>query len=138
GQEYFENSVKTTGLEAKQYLEARAKVRKLQADFTALLDRERIDAVVAPTNGPAWLTDLINGDNSGQGCSTFAAVTGFAHITVPAGLVFGLPVGISFFGRANDEGNLIRMAYAFERVAMARRAPRYTPRSAPHAPYASA
>jgi amidase len=137
GQEYFENSVKTTGLEAKEYLEARAKVRKVQAEFTALLDRERIDAVVAPTNVPAWLTDLINGDNSGQGCSTPAAVTGFAHITVPAGLVHGLPVGFSFFGRANDEGNLIRMAYAFEQAAKARRPPRYMPRSAPHTPYAS-
>jgi amidase len=134
GQEYFEDSAKTDGLQNKDYLEARAKVASVREEFTKLMDAAGIDAVVAPTNNPAWLTDLINGDNFGQGCSGPAAVTGFPHITVPAGLASGLPVGFSFFGRANDEGKLIQMAYAFEQTAKARRAPRYWQRSTPNPP----
>ncbi|MDZ7637347.1 MAG: amidase [Bryobacterales bacterium] len=132
GQEYFENSAKTDGLDSKEYLEARAKVGKLRAAFTERMDSERIDAVVSTTSDPAWLSDLVNGDNGGQGCSGPAAITGFPHITVPAGLVHGLPVGISFFGRANDDGKLIGLAYAFEQRTKARRAPRYWERSVPY------
>ncbi|MBK9168229.1 MAG: amidase [Bryobacterales bacterium] len=132
GQEYFENSAKTGGLSEKAYVQARESVGKVTREFTALLDREKIDAVVCPTNTPAALTDLVIGNNSGQGCSTPAAVTGFPHITVPGGFVHGLPVGFSFFGRANDEGRLIGMAYAFEQAATARRPPQYFSRTAPH------
>jgi amidase len=134
GQEYFEMSVKTGGLQEKEYLEARAKVEKARQDLTALMDRERLDALVATTDSPAWLTDLINGDNYGQGCSGPAAVTGFPHITVPGGLAEGLPVGFSFFGRANDEAHLIGLAFAFEQATKARRPPLYRPRSGPGAP----
>ncbi|MCL4797100.1 MAG: amidase [Bryobacteraceae bacterium] len=132
GQEYFEMSAKVGGLDDKPYLEARAKVEKARKEFTALMDRERLDAIVATTNTPAWLTDLVNGDHFGQGCSTPAAVTGFPHITVPGGLAEGLPVGFSFFGRAHDDERLIAFAYAFEQLTQARRPPRYRPRSAPN------
>jgi amidase len=134
GQEYFEMAVDLGGLEEKEYVEARARVEKVKLEFTALLDRERIDAVVATTTGPAWVTDFVNGDNSGQGCSGPAAVTGFPHVTVPGGLAEGLPVGFSFFGRGGDDGRIIALAYAFEQAANARRKPQYWARSAPHAP----
>jgi amidase len=89
------------------------------------MERLGLDALVAPTGTPAWPTDLANGDNSGLGCSTPAAVAGFPHITVPAGWVLGLPVGLSFFGRAWSEPVLLRLAYAFEQATRARRAPRF-------------
>lgn len=131
GQEFFEMAAKAGGLDDKPYLEARAKVEKAKTDFVALLDRAGVDAVVSTTDGPAWITDLINGDNYGQGCSTPAAVTGFPHITVPAGLAQGLPVGFSFFGRPHDEARLLSLAHAFEQATHARRPPRYWARTAP-------
>lgn len=132
GQEYFERSAKTDGLTAKEYLEARERVARVKVEFTRLLDANALDAVVCATGEPAGFTDLINGDIDAQGSSGPAAVTGFPHITVPAGMVSGLPVGFSFFGRANDEGRLIRVAYAFEQFTKARRAPRYRERTTPH------
>jgi amidase len=75
-----------------------------------------LDAIVAPTGGPAWPTDLINGDHFGGGSSTMPAVAGYPNITVPAGLVFGLPVGLSFFGPAWSEAALIGVAAGFERA----------------------
>jgi amidase len=86
-----------------------------------------LDALVAPTGGPAWTTDLVNGDHYTGGNSTPAAVAGYPSITVPAGLVAGLPVGISFLGRAWSEPVLIRLAYAFEQATHHRRAPRFLP-----------
>ena len=82
---------------------------------------------VAPTGGPAWTTDLVNGDHFTGGSSTPAAVAGYPSITVPAGFVFGLPVGISFFGRAWSEPTLIRLAYAYEQATKRRRPPRFLP-----------
>src|SRR5439155_22222149 len=87
-----------------------------------------LDALVAPTGGPAWLTDLVNGDGgtaSAPGPSTVTAVAGYPHITVPAGYVAGLPIGISFFGRAWSEPTLIKIAYAYEQATKHRQAPRF-------------
>lgn len=85
----------------------------------------RLDALVAPTGGPAWLTDLVNGDHFGGGSSSLAAVSGFPSITVPAGRVFGLPVGLSFMAGAWEEGKLVRLGHAFEQAVRARRPPRF-------------
>ncbi len=87
-----------------------------------------LDAIVAPTGGPAWLTDLVGGDHfTGISCSTPPAVAGYPHITVPMGFVFGLPVGLSFFGPAWSEPTLLRLGYAFEQASRVRRRPRFLP-----------
>lgn len=124
GQEFFEMAAQKGPLTDKPYLDALAKVAALRQRFAEAMDRDRLDAVVCPTDGPAWTTDLINGDHYGQSCSTPAAVLGLPHITVPAGQVDGLPVGFSFFGRANADHRIIQMGYAFEQATMARRPPR--------------
>jgi amidase len=89
--------------------------------------QHRLDALIAPTGGPAWPTDWLNGDHFAGGYSSASAVAGYPHITVPAGYVFGMPVGLSFFGGAYSEGKLIKMAYAFEQASKARRAPKFLP-----------
>jgi amidase len=86
-----------------------------------------LDAIVAPTDGPAWLTDYVDGDHFIGGCSTPAAVAGYPHVTVPAGFVYGLPVGLSFFGSPRMEAKLIKYAYAFEQATKARRPPEFQP-----------
>jgi amidase len=91
----------------------------------AVMLKHRLDAMIAPTGGPPWPIDLINGDHFTGGFSTPAAVAGYPHITVPAGYVHGLPVGISFFARAYSEPVLIKLAYAFEQVTKMRRAPQF-------------
>jgi amidase len=94
----------------------------------ALLGEHRLDAIVAPSGGPAWLTDLVNGDHyTGCGSSSPAAVAGYPSITVPAGAVFGLPIGISFIGGAFSETTLIKLAYAFEQATNARQTPAFLP-----------
>ena len=92
-----------------------------------VMKQHKLDALVAPTGGPAWPTDLVNGDHFSGGYSSASAVAGYPHITVPAGYVFGLPVGISFFGRAYSEPTLIKIAYAFEQATKARRSPTFLP-----------
>jgi amidase len=114
-------------LTEKAYRDALAKnhrlTRKEGIDF--VMDRNKLDALIAPTGGPPWPTDWVNGDHFTGGYSSASAVAGYPHITVPAGYVFGLPVGISFFGRAWSEPTLIKFAYAFEQATRARRTPEF-------------
>ncbi|HTS76787.1 MAG TPA: amidase [Bryobacteraceae bacterium] len=98
-----------------------------QEGIDAVMSKLALDALVAPTDGPAWPTDYIDGDHFLGGCSTPAAVAGYPHVTVPAGFVHGLPVGISFFGSPRSEVKLIKYAYAFEQETKIRRAPQYLP-----------
>jgi amidase len=125
GQEIFEDAEKTKGLEDQAYLDALSKVKKLTREkgIDSLMDQHQLDALIAPTNGPSWTIDLVNGDHFGGGSSEPAAISGYPAITVPAGFVHGLPVGISFFGRAWREGTLIKLAYAFEQGTKHRNAP---------------
>ncbi len=116
-------------LTSKAYLGALAKNRRLSRaeGIDAVLMKHRLDAIVAATGGPAWPTDLVNGDHFTGGCSTPAAVAGYPHVTVPMGHVKGLPVGISFFASAYSEPTLIKLAYAFEQATKARKAPTFRP-----------
>ena len=126
-QEHMTRAAAKGGLDSKDYLDALANNLKFSREEgidKALLDN-KLDALVAPSGSPAWLTDFIRGDNSGGGFSSPAAVAGYPHITVPAGFVSGLPVGISFVGTAWSEPKLIAMAYAFEQATKHRRAPGY-------------
>lgn len=88
---------------------------------------KKLDALVAPTDSPAWPTDYVLGDHSIATTSTPAAVAGYPHVTVPAGQIYGLPVGLSFFGSPRTEVKLIRYAYAFEQATNARKPPQYSP-----------
>jgi amidase len=93
----------------------------------AAMKKFKLDAIVAPTAGPAWLTDLANGDHTESGCASPPAVAGYPHITVPAGFHFGLPIGLSFFGGPWSEPKLLKYAYAFEHNTRARRKPNFLP-----------
>jgi amidase len=113
----------------KDYLEALEKCRRMARTegIDAVMDKHKLDALVAPSDGPAWLTDLVDGDHSLASSTTAAAVAGYPSITVPAGFIHGLPVGISFFGRAWTEPTLIKFAYAFEHATKARKPPKFLP-----------
>jgi len=133
GQDLFLKSEAKGPLTEKEYLDAIAKNRQLARTegIDALMDKHRLDALVAPTGGPAWLTDLVNGDHAAGGSSNAAAIAGYPNINVTAGFISGLPVGISFFGRAWSEPTLIKLAYAFEQTIKARQAPRFLPTIGP-------
>jgi len=127
GQDQFLIAQAKGPLTEKEYVDALAKNHQLARTegIDALMDKHHLDAIVAPTGGPAWLTDLVNGDHVAGGSSSAAAVAGYPNINVTAGSIFGLPVGISFFGRAWSEPTLIKLAYSFEQATKARRAPRF-------------
>ena len=127
GQDLFLKAQEKGPLTEKEYVDAVAKNHQLARveGIDAVMDKNKLDAMVAPTGGPAWLTDLINGDHSAGGSSNAAAVAGYPNINVTAGFISGLPVGISFFGRAWSEPVLIRLAYSFEQATKARQAPRF-------------
>jgi len=129
GQDTFLKSEEKGPLTTQEYIDAVAKAREMarKEGIDATMDKNNLDALIGPTGGPAWLTDHINGDSFGGGSSSTAAVAGYPNITVPAGFVHGLPVGISFFGRAWSEPVLLRVAYAFEQATKARKAPGFAP-----------
>jgi amidase len=127
GQDLFLKAEAKGPLTEKAYLDALEKNHQLARTegIDATMDKYHLDAMVAPTAGPAWLTDLVNGDHSAGGSSNAAAVAGYPNINVTAGFISGLPVGISFFGRAWSEPVLIRLAFAFEQATKARQSPRF-------------
>jgi amidase len=129
GQDLFLKAQTKGPLTDKAYGDALAKNHQLARTegIDALMDKYRLDAIVAPTGGPAWLTDLVNGDHVAGGSSNAAAVAGYPNINVTAGFLSGLPVGISFFGRAWSEPTLIKLAYSFEQATKARQAPKFLP-----------
>ena len=107
-------------------LQANHRLSRTQG-IDATLQEFKLDAIIAPSGGPAWLIDWIRGDHRSGGSSSPAAVAGYPNITVPAGYVYGLPVGISFFGGAYQEPTLIRLACAFEQATRIRQVPRFLP-----------
>lgn len=124
GQEHMELALEKGPLTNADYLEALANSKRIARDAVdGALAAHSLDALVAPTNGPAWKTDHVNGDHFSVGSSSLAAVSGYASITVPAGFVFELPVGISFIGGAFSEQQLIRIAFGFEQASNHRKAP---------------
>jgi len=133
GQELFEKADALGGLDSKEYLDALAECRKGARDdgIDRVLKANRLDALVAPTGGPAWLIDPINGDHVGASFSTPAAVAGYPHLTVPAGLADGLPIGLSFVGPAWSEARLLGYGHAYEQATRLRREPRYRKVSTP-------
>lgn len=127
GQEHMLRAEARGGLDSKEYLDALANNHKFSREegIDKALTEHKLDALIAPSSSPAWLTDFIRGDNSGGGFASPAAVAGYPHITVPAGFVKGLPCGISFVGTAWSEARLIALAYAFEQATKHRKAPTF-------------
>ena len=128
GQDIFLKAQQKGPRTEKAYRDALIRSRRLAREegIDAVMDRHHLDALIGPTTGPAWLTDLVDGDHDPAGVFPLAAVAGYPNINVPMGFICGLPVGISFFGRAWSEGPLIRMAHAFEQATRVRRPPTFS------------
>jgi amidase len=129
GQDIFHKAQEKGPLTTPEYREALETCRRMtrKDGLDAVFAEHRLDALVAPTGAPAWMTDLVNGDHFIGGSSTPAAVSGYPNITVPMGFVFGLPVGLSFMGLAWTEPRLIGLTYAFEHATRHRKPPRFLP-----------
>jgi amidase len=127
GQELLERAQAKGDLTEAEYLEALEKCRRLagKEGFDAIMDEQQLDALVAPTTTPAWPVDLVNGDQFRGSSAKSAALVGYPLVSVPAGAAAGLPVGITFMGRAWSEPTLLKLAYAYEQATKARRAPQY-------------
>ena len=133
GQEYLLQAQLKGPLSEPAYREALARNHRLSRSegIDATLEQHGLGAIVAPTNGPAWTTDLISGDHFSGGSSSPAAVAGYPNLTVPAGFVEGLPVGVSFFSTAYREPTLLKLAFAFERATKHRRSPEFLASATP-------
>ena len=129
GQELFERAEATEGLDVEEYRTAAAQNRRLAGPegIDRMLRELRLDALIAPTTGPAWSTDVVNGNRSLGSASRLPAVAGYPHLTVPMGQIHGLPVGISFIGPAWAEARLLAFGHAFEQLTQARRQPTFAP-----------
>ena len=132
GQEILMMAEQKGPLTSQKYRSALARNHLLARTrgIDAAMTRHKLDALVAPTGGPSWLIDLVNGDGgtaTAPGPSTVTSVAGYPHITVPMGYFRGLPVGVSFFGRAWSEPTLIKLAYAYEQATKHRRPPMLAP-----------
>ncbi len=124
-QDIFEEAQKKDDLKSEEYLKALAESKKFTREegIDAAVKQHGLDAIIAPTNGPAWTIDWVNGDHFSGSSSSLAAIAGYPNITVPMGFVHGLPVGVSFWGKAWSEPVLLRIAYAYEQATKHRKAP---------------
>ena len=127
GQEHFKRAEERGPLTDEVYKEALEKCHKYSREegIDLAIKENKLDAIIAPTGGPAWPMDLVNGDHFTGGSSSLAAVAGYLNITVPVGYVFGLPIGLSFFSGAFQEPTLLKITYAFEQLTKVRKPPSY-------------
>ena len=127
GQEHVIAASEKGDLNEEQYLAAMKDYDIFRSNLSKLFADNRLDALLGPSGGPAWVTDLVNGDSFGFSTSQIAAVSGYCNITVPAGYTLGLPIGLSFIGDQFQEKKIINLAYAFERAHPVREAPQFIP-----------